>query len=181
MVLGRPPPATGHNGPMTLQTLLADPSAVGNWKLVGDQSSIRFGSKTLWGLVPVKGRFTEVTGSGKVNADGTVSGRLDIKAASLTTGIGMRDKHLRSEDFFDTDNFPDITVEVTGPQTATLSIRGTTLPLPVRFTVTRPDANTLQIAAHAEIDRTKWGVSGNMAGMMPSTTTLVGETVFTRS
>ena len=165
---------------MPLQSLLADPGAVGAWTLVPDRSSVRFASKTLWGLIPVNGRFTDVTGEGRIEADGTISGRLTIKAASVSTGIGMRDRHLRDEDFFDAEHFPDIIVEVTGPQTATLSIRGTTLPLPLRFTLQRPDTNTLQITARAEIDRTKWGVSGNIAGMMPSTTTLVGETVFTR-
>ena len=166
---------------MTLQSLLSDPAAVGTWMLVPNRSAVRFASKTLWGLVPVKGKFTDVTGAGTVNADGTMAGRLTIKAASISTGIGMRDRHLREEDFFDAANFPDITVEVTGPQTATLSIRGTTLPLPVRFTATRPDADTLQISAHAEIDRTKWGVSGNMAGMMPSTATLTADAIFAKS
>lgn len=166
---------------MTLQSLLTDPTAVGTWKLVPNQSTVRFTSKTLWGLVPVKGKFTDVTGSGTVNADGTVSGRLTIKAASVSTGIAMRDNHLKQADFFDAAKFPDITVDVTGPLTATLSIRGTTLPLPVRFTVKHPDANTLQITAHAEIDRTKWGVSGNMAGMMPNTAVLTADTVFVRA
>lgn len=165
---------------MTLQSLLADPGLVGTWTLVGNESSVRFASKTLWGLVPVKGRFTDVTGSGTVNADGTLSGRLEIKAASIVTGIGMRDNHLKQEDFFDAANFPVIAVDVTGPQTATLSIRGTTLPLPLQFTVTHPDPNTLQITARAEIDRTKWGVSGNMAGMMPNTAVLTADAVFVR-
>jgi hypothetical protein len=39
---------------------------------------------------------------------------------------------------------------------------------------------SVQIAARGEIDRTRWGVSGNMAGMMPTTTTLVAEAVFAR-
>lgn len=59
----------------------------------------------------------------------------------------MRDKHLRSPDFFDTDNHPDITVEVTGPQSATLTIRGTTLPLPLPLhtTIARVDAGTVRV------------------------------------
>ncbi len=165
---------------MTLQSLLSDPAAVGTWMLVPNRSAVRFASKTLWGLVPVKGKFTDVTGAGTLNADGTVAGKLTIKAASISTGIGMRDKHLREEDFFDAEHYPDITVDVTGPQTATLSIRGTTLPLPLRLTAAHTDPNTLQITAHAEIDRTKWGVSGNMAGMMPNTAVLSADAVFVR-
>ncbi len=166
---------------MTLQSLLADPSAVGTWTLDPSRSQIRFSNKTLWGLVPVNGRFTDISGSGSVTADGAIKGRVDIKAASLRTGIGMRDKHLRSPDFFDTDNHPDITVEVTGPQSATLTIRGTTLPLPLHTTIARVDAGTVRVTIRATVDRTEWGVSGNMAGMMPTAATLVAETVFTKS
>ena len=96
---------------MTLQRVLADPATTGNWTLVPDRSSIRFGSKTLWGLVPVNGRFTDITGEGSVAADGAVSGHLRIGVASMKTGIGKRDEHLQSADFFDTGHFPEITVE----------------------------------------------------------------------
>lgn len=68
---------------MTLQRVLADPATIGNWALVPDRSSIRFGSKTLWGLVPVNGRFTDVTGDGNVAADGAVSGRIKIGRAHV--------------------------------------------------------------------------------------------------
>lgn len=165
---------------MTLQSLLADPSAVGTWTLVPNQSAVRFASKTLWGLVPVKGKFTDVTGNGTVNADGTISGRLTIKASSISTGIGIRDHHLTQEDFFDAEHYPEIAVEVTGPQTATLSIRGTTLPLPVQFTLKHPDVNTLMITARAEIDRSRWGVNGNTVGMIPDSVVLTADTVFVR-
>lgn len=84
---------------MTLQRVLADPATTGNWTLVPDRSSIRFGSKTLWGLVPVNGRFTDITGEGSVAADGAISGHLRIGVASMKTGIKKRDEHLQSADF----------------------------------------------------------------------------------
>ena len=58
---------------------------------VADQSTIAVKAKSMWGLVPVKGRFTEFSGDGQVTAPQTVSGRIDIKAASLRTGIRKRD------------------------------------------------------------------------------------------
>ena len=64
----------------------------------------------------MKGRFTEFSGDGQITAPQTVSGRLDIKAASLRTGIGKRDKHLHSADFFEAEKFPDISVVVTGAE-----------------------------------------------------------------
>ncbi len=60
------------------------------------RSSVRFKNKTLWGLVPVNGEFTDVSGDGQITAKGTVFGRVDIRAASVRTGIGKRDEHLRS-------------------------------------------------------------------------------------
>ena len=63
-------------------------------------------SKSVWGLVPVKGAFREVTGHGTVTPAGEVSGRIEIGAASVDTGNAKRDKHLRSDDFFLSDNRP---------------------------------------------------------------------------
>jgi polyisoprenoid-binding protein YceI len=169
---------------MSSQTLLTDPQLAGAWTLDPVHSSVRFTSKTLWGLIPVNGRFTDVTGEGRITPDGQVSGRLVIRAGSVRTGIGMRDHHLQAADFFDVERFPEIVVELTGiapngDLAATLSIRGTTLPLPVATTVARR-SDGVQITARGEIDRTRWGVSGNMLGMMPPATTLVTEALFAR-
>lgn len=170
---------------MNLLSLLADPDATGTWTLVPERSSVRFTNKTLWGLVNVNGRFTEFSGTGQVDSDGSVSGRMVIDAASVRTGIGKRDEHLRSGDFFDTDTSPQITVELTGGRDtdlqATLTIRGTTLPLPLSVELARPDAHTVTIAARSEVDRTRWGVSGNMFGMMPAATALAVDAVFVKS
>ena len=91
----------------------------------------------------------------------------------------------RAPDFFDAERFPEIVVEVTGiapdgTPAATLSIRGTTLPLPITATVGRLDPTRVTITARGDIDRTRWDVGGNMLGMMPPATTLVTEAVFTR-
>ncbi len=44
------------------------------------------------------------------------SGRrtITVAAASIDTKNAKRDKHLRSGDFFDSDNYPDITFTVDG-------------------------------------------------------------------
>lgn len=164
-------------------TAFSDPDLIGTWTLDPGRSSVRFTSRTMWGLIPVNGRFTAVTGQGRITPEG-VTGRLVIRADSVRTGIGMRDRHLRAADFFDAERSPEIVVEVSGlapdgSLAAALTIRGTTLPVPLTTTVTRlgPD---LSLTARGEIDRTRWGVSGNMLGMMPPATTLVTEAVFTR-
>ena len=171
---------------MTLQRVLADPASLGTWALVPDRSSIKFGSKTLWGLVPVNGRFTDVSGNGSVAADGALSGRLEIRSASVKTGIKKRDEHLQSADFFDTADFPEITVEVSGVGAdgglnATLCVRGTTLPIPLAANVTPLGDGTVQVTARTTVDRTAWGITGNTMGMIPSATTLTAEAIFIKA
>lgn len=174
---------------MTVQDLLNDPAMVGTWTLEPERSSVRFISKTLWGLVPVNGRFTDVSGQAQITPDGQLSGRLVIRAESVRSGIGMRDRHLRAADFFDAANYPDIVVGISGVApdgglAATLSIRGTTLPVPLQASMDRRGqgaaAESIGVNARAEIDRTRWGVSGNMLGMMPPGTVLLADAVFVR-
>ncbi|BBX06683.1 YceI family protein [Mycolicibacterium aichiense] len=172
-----------------LQALLNDPGAAGVWRLVPARSSVRFKNKTFWGLATVTGKFGDVSGTGQVGANGAVSGRLEIGASSLKTGIGKRDEHLRSPDFFDVENHPAIRVEVTGLEptgadtadlTATLTVRGVSTPLPLSVTITPLGDGSVQLTTTTTVDRTALGVSGNMIGMMPATTTLLADVVFAK-
>ena len=70
---------------MTVTRLITDPASTGTWTLVPGRSSFTFSNKTLWGLVPVNGRFTDVTGQGQIAADGQVSGRIQLRVASVKT------------------------------------------------------------------------------------------------
>jgi len=99
----------------TLDQLLGDPADAALWTMVQERSTVAFRCRSLWGLLPVKGTFTEFSGNGQVG-NGTAFGRIDIDAASLTTGIGKRDEHLRSADFFAVERFPTISVVVTAVQ-----------------------------------------------------------------
>jgi polyisoprenoid-binding protein YceI len=177
----------------SITELLKSPAAVGTWTLDPDRSSFSFANKTMWGLMNVKGRFTTFSGEGHVDAFGKVTGRIDVKAESVTTGIKLRDNHLRSADFFEAQKHPDITITVTDVEpaadsgggdglnvSADLSIRGNTvaLPLPARADVL--DDGAVRLTATTTVDREQLGVSGNIAGMMPKTTTLLADAVFRR-
>ena len=63
----------------------------------------------------VSGKFADV--SGVINLDranpAASNVQFAIKAASVDTGIADRDKHLRSEAFFDAEKFPEITFKST--------------------------------------------------------------------
>jgi polyisoprenoid-binding protein YceI len=174
----------------TLESLISGPATAGVWNLVPDRSSVTFTNRSMWGLVNVKGTFTEFSGDGQITAKGAVFGRLDIRAASLETGIGMRDRHLRSPDFFDVEHFPDISVVVTAVEPtagneaelrATLAVRGNTLPIPLSATVNPLEDGMVRVNAQATIDRSKWGVTGNQLGMISMTTKLTADAVFARA
>ncbi|MED5812226.1 YceI family protein [Mycolicibacterium sp. 050232] len=161
-------------------------ASAGNWTLAPDRSKITFRNKTLWGLATVTGQFTEFHGEGSAGAG--VSGRVVIEAASVRTGIGKRDNHLRSADFFDVEAHPDITVQVTGLEpsdphlrlTADLTVRGVSKPIELPVDVLALDDGALQLSGQCEVQRDAFGVSGDLLGMVGPTTVLSGELVFTR-
>lgn len=163
-------------------------ASAGNWTLVPDRSRVSFRNKTLWGLATVTGRFTEFTGEGSAGAG--VSGRVVIAAASVRTGIGKRDDHLRSADFFDVQTHPDITVQVTGLEpseaevtrlTADLTVRGVSKAVEIPVDVQVLDDGALRLSGQFSVQRDDFGVSGDLLGMVGPTTVLSGELVFTRA
>ncbi|MEW2401714.1 YceI family protein [Streptomyces sp. NPDC046862] len=86
----------------------------GPWTIDPVHSSVVAVAQHL-GLSSVQGRFTEFGGRFEVARD-TVRSRVEavIQAASIDTGNAMRDGHLRSADFLDTDHHPEITYRSTG-------------------------------------------------------------------
>lgn len=173
----------------TLETLLHDPDMAGVWSLVQDRSAITFKIGNMWGLVNVKGRFTDFTGDGQLTGKGAVFGRVDIRASSLDTGIGRRDKHLRSADFFDVDRFGEISVVVTAVHPtkgkaadvrADFTIKGITAGLPLPVTISELDDGSIRIAGETKIDRARFDLGWNRLGMIGSTATAAAEVIFVR-
>lgn len=87
-------------------------SAKTKWVLDPTHSEITFRVKHLM-ISSVKGEFRKF--SAEINgSDFTTSSiRVSIDAASVFTNEDARDNHLRSADFFDVDNFPELTFEGT--------------------------------------------------------------------
>jgi polyisoprenoid-binding protein YceI len=83
-------------------------SANTRWRLDPTASSAEFRVRHFWGLATVKGRFERLDGYLERDAHQQRQLTLTIDAASVRTGIKRRDKHLRSSDFFETDNYPEI-------------------------------------------------------------------------
>lgn len=174
----------------TLETLLSDSDMAGVWNLVRDRSTVTFKIRNMWGVVNVKGRFTEFTGDGQLTTEGEVFGRLDIRAASLDTGIGSRDKHLRSPEFFDVERFGEISVVVTAVRPtkgraadlqADLTIKGVTAPVSLPATITELDDGSVGFSVEAKIDRSEFGLGWNRLGMIGRTATAAADVVFERA
>ncbi|MFJ3236009.1 YceI family protein [Streptomyces sp. NPDC086787] len=127
----------------------------------------------------VKGSFLDF--SGTLELDGSdpakSSASLDVKMDSIDTGNADRDGHLKSADFFKTDEFPTMTFRSTGTQalggddyriTGDLSILGVTRPLTIDLefngAATDPFGNQrVGFEGKAEILRSEWGLTWNAA------------------
>ncbi|MGW7238711.1 YceI family protein [Streptomyces sp. NPDC054804] len=68
------------------------------------------------GISSVRGRFTDFTAAIEIAPDDVTKSRVQavIRAASIDTGNGMRDTHLRSADFLDVERYPELTYTSTG-------------------------------------------------------------------
>ncbi|GGJ23146.1 YceI family protein [Streptomyces brasiliensis] len=164
--------------------------ATGTWQLDPAASTVAVRHKTFWGLATVKGTFTAVTGGGEVGPDGTATGTVTLDAGSLDTKNAKRDTHLRSADFFDADNHPQITFAVRGaelrdgdtaPVDGQLTVRGVSRPQTVTARVTAADASAVTLEAEFTVDRDQFGVSWNQLGMMGGLTKVSATLRFTRT
>ena len=126
----------------------------------------------------VRGRFGEVWGTITVDEVPERSHvEVQITAASLDTGIGERDRHLRSSDFFDVERHPIIgfnstEIEPAHPGawavTGDLTILDVTRPvrLQVSFGGAYAEATgreRIAFTATAEVNREDWGLTWNQA------------------
>ena len=83
-----------------------DETILGRWQLDPRRSTVEFRAWHFWGLGAVKGHFEDYHGRVDLSADPAIE--LTIEAASVQTGNAKRDQHLRSNDFFDTENHPQL-------------------------------------------------------------------------
>ncbi len=79
------------------------------YRIDPDHSAITFKVKHM-GIAFVFGRFNNMEGTYAFDDHAPENCFIDVrvKAANIDTGNAKRDNHLRSPDFFDAENFPDI-------------------------------------------------------------------------
>lgn len=181
------PPSDQITAP-ALQDLLADAALAGEWTLDPSRSTISLKNRSLAGLVPVNGVFRQVTGNGTVSPSGEVSGTLTVAAASIDTNNARRDRHLRSADFFDSDNYPSITFTVASIRpmgqgvtvTGALRVRDRAQPLTFDGTAAVHGAGELRLDAKVHVNRADFGLTWNLMGLVAMDNTLTIHAVFTR-
>ena|ERR1700722_1643205 len=178
---------TGQTAP-ALQDLLRDGKLAGSWTLDAARSEIGFKSKSMWGMVTVKGVFREVTGSGTVSAAGDVAGTVTVAAGSVDTKMKKRDEHLRSAHFFDVASTPDITftAEQVTPSgegvtvTGALTVRDRTRPVSFPARVTALDGTQAELDGELQLNRSDFGLTWNQLGMVSVHNAITVHAVFTR-
>jgi polyisoprenoid-binding protein YceI len=171
-----------------LQALLDEAALAGNWVLDGARSTVGLRSKSIWGLVPVKGAFGQVSGTGTVAADGQVTGTISVAAASIDTKNKKRDVHLRSADFFESEKYPDIVFAITGitpsgpgvTVTGQLTVRDQTRPVSFDAAVSAASAGEVILDAEVPFNRADFGLTWNQLGMSSMHSILAIHAVFSR-
>jgi polyisoprenoid-binding protein YceI len=150
----------------------------GTYTLDASHSRIGFVARHAM-VTKVRGAFNEVEGDGYFDvADPTKSKvELTIKAASIDTRNPDRDGHLRGNDFFDMETYPEIrfvstavsqdgadTYRVTGD----LTIKGVTksISFDLEYTGSAVDPfnnHRIGFEGHTTVNRKDWGISWNAA------------------
>lgn len=158
-----------------LALALASPAAAAEtWKIDPAHANIYF-KASHFGWSNQFGRFNDVSGTITLDPNDASKTRvtLVIKAASVDTGHEARDKHLRSPDFFNAAEHPEIRfvstkVEKTGDRTANvtgnLTLLGTTKPVTLKVTWNkvgqhfRTKKTHTGFSATTTIKRSAWGM-----------------------
>jgi polyisoprenoid-binding protein YceI len=173
-----------------MSTITAPATLTGTYTLDPTHSRIGFIARHAM-VTKVRGSFNEFSGSGSFDAENPENSSLSltVQAASIDTRNADRDAHLRSNDFFDMDRYPEITFSSTSVDqvgdnryavTGDLTIKGVTRPVTVEFelegSAVDPYGNLrIGLEGTTTINRKDFGVSWNAA--LETGGVLVGEKV----
>ncbi|WP_433966334.1 YceI family protein [Tunturiibacter gelidiferens] len=140
------------------------------FKTTPEESSIKFFVKASVALV---GDFDKWKASLTFSSPDVTTAVLDIQiqAATVNTGSGMKDKKLKSADFFDVEQAPYITfhstkIVQTGPESfdvlGNFSIRGVSKPETLKLTVSGKGTGTGVIKGMMAFDRKEYGMTSGI-------------------
>ena len=163
---------------MTTTTLNSLGQIAGDYTIDPSHSRIGFVARHAM-VTKVRGSFNEYEGGFHIDGDDLTksTAKVTIKAASIDTRNADRDGHLRSNDFLDMENHPQITFAATGVKqlddttvqvTGDLTIKGQTKPVTIDFEyqgkATDPFGNErVGFSGSVVINRKDYGVNWNAA------------------
>ncbi len=150
----------------------------GVYKFDPAHSAIGFEVKHM-GLIYVPGYFKDFSGEVNYNAEDITKSSVEFtaKTASVDTRVERRDNHLRSADFFDVENHPEMTFKSTKVEkkgdslmvTGDFTLRGVkkSITIPVKiagFADGRGGSKVMGAMAETMIDRSEYGVNYGIGG-----------------
>jgi len=158
--------------PSVLALLVAPAVAMADtpvFSILTDGSSITFRVKA---SVPIQGRFARWQSTFTVTSTDVSTGVLTVKidASSVSTGSGIKDGTLKSDQFFDVAKHPAITfrstkISQTGPNTFSvagdLTIRGVAKPETLVLKAS-PNGSGGDVTGTMTFDRKDFGMSGGV-------------------
>ena len=176
---------------MTSPTVTTTDQITGTWDIDPAHSSLEFAAKHAM-VTTVRGRFSDFTGTLHLDAEDPARSTAEviIKVDSLDSRSGQRDEHLRSADFFDVANHPEITFRSTRAAAGKhadeyrmwgdLTIRGVSreVELEIAYTGAAQDPwGKLRAGfeGRTTVNRKDWGLTWNVA--LEAGGILVGEKV----
>jgi len=173
-----------------MSTITAPTTLSGTYTIDPTHSRIGFVARHAM-VTKVRGSFNEFAGTGYFDASNPAASHVEltIQTASIDTRNADRDAHLRSNDFFDMENHPEIrfvstSVDTVGTDlyrvTGDLTIKGVTKAVTVDFeytgTAVDPYGNQrVGFEGQTTVNRKDWGVNWNAA--LDAGGVLVGEKV----
>jgi polyisoprenoid-binding protein YceI len=158
-------------------TLTEQTQTTERWTADRSRTTVEFEVQHLWGLHTVRGRFDRFHGSYFVGSAGSEI-ELTIDAASVDTGVAARDTHLRSADFFDVAEHPQVRFVSTGVTglgsghvhvSGDLEVAGASVPVAFDASVRVIDGE-LELEATTAVDQGLFGMSqGPFRNVRPPT------------
>ncbi|MEO5930074.1 MAG: YceI family protein [Candidatus Kapaibacterium sp.] len=160
------------------------------WNIDPSHSQVQFTVRHMM-ISNARGRFEEFTGTVEFDPEHLENLKVDvtIDAASINTRDPQRDGHLKSPDFLNVEQFPNMTFKSTSVEKVSntelhingdLTIRDTTHPVVLQTefngVVASPWGTTSAgFSAHTKINRKEWGLVWNQT--LETGGLLVGEDV----
>ena len=188
-----------NTGAEAVNSSLAERFALGGAAQTGESGTYNFDKAHSFigfkvkhmGLVEVPGFFRDFTGTIVYDAKDPSKSSVEFaaKATSVDTGVGGRDNHLRSADFFEVEKFPELTFKSTKVEkkgsswivTGDFTLKGVTKSLAIPFNVAgflpadQRSGGKMGVTAETTINRRDYGV--NYGSNMPNGTAVLSDDV----